>query len=66
MLHLFATRWYVKQFGWLANEKSDIEDLAPAQIADKYVLPKESTHICDVNVNSDINLQTGVANSVEG
>lgn len=51
--------------GWLMK-KSDIEGLTPAQIADKYALPKEPTHICDVNVNSDFNLQTGIANSVEG
>ncbi|MEG0345333.1 MAG: hypothetical protein RR435_02865 [Erysipelotrichaceae bacterium] len=51
--------------GWLMK-KSDIESLAPAQIADKYALPKEPTHICDVKVNPDFNLQTGIANSVEG
>lgn len=51
--------------GWFMK-KSDIEGLTPAQIADKYALPKEPTHICDVNVNSDFNLQTGIANSVEG
>lgn len=47
-------------------KKSDIEGLTPAQIADKYALPKEPTHICDVKVSSDFNLQTGIANSVEG
>ena len=51
--------------GWLMK-KSDIEGLTPAQIADKYALPKEPTHICDVNLSSDFNLQTGIANSVEG
>lgn len=51
--------------GWLMK-KSDIEGLTPAQIADKYALPKVPTHICDVNVNPDFNLQTGIANSVEG
>lgn len=51
---------------WLVNEKSDIDGLTPAQIADKYALPKEPTHICDVNVSPDFKLQTGIANSVEG
>ncbi len=51
--------------GWLMK-KSDIEGLTPAQIADKYALPKEPTHICDVNLSQDFNLQTGIANSVEG
>ena len=51
--------------GWLMK-KSDIEGLTPAQIADKYALPKPPTHICDVNVNPDFNLQTGIANKVEG
>ena len=51
--------------GWLMK-KSDIEGLTPAQIADKYALPKEPTHICDVNLSPDFNLQTGIANSVEG
>ena len=51
--------------GWLMK-KGDIEGLTPAQIADKYALPKVPTHICDVNVNPDFNLQTGIANSVEG
>lgn len=54
-----------KLSGWLMK-KSDIESLMPAQIADKYALPKEPTHICDVKVNPDFNLQTGIANSVEG
>lgn len=51
--------------GWLMK-KSDIEGLTPAQIADKYALPKEPTHICDVKVSTNFNLQTGIANSVEG
>ena len=29
-------------------------------------LPKEPTHICDVKVKPDVNLQTGIANPVEG
>lgn len=51
--------------GWLMR-KSDIEGLTPAQIADKYALPKEPTHICDVKVNPDFILQTGIANEVKG
>ena len=51
--------------GWLMK-KSDIEGLTPAQIADKYALPKEPTHICDIKLNPDFNLQTGIANPVEG
>ncbi len=51
--------------GWLMK-KNDIEGLTPAQIADKYALPKEPTHICDVKVDPDFNLQTGIANPVEG
>ncbi|NLK76651.1 MAG: hypothetical protein GX284_02850 [Clostridiales bacterium] len=50
--------------GWLMR-KRDIEGLTPKQIADKYALPKVPTHICDVNVNPDFNLQTGIANPVE-
>lgn len=51
--------------GWLMK-KSDIEGLTPEQIADKYALPKVPTHICDVMMNPDFNLQTGIANSVGG
>ena len=51
--------------GWLMK-KSDIEGLTPAQIADKYALPKEPTHICDVNLDPDFRLQTGISNPVEG
>ena len=51
--------------GWLMK-KSDVDGLTPAKIADKYALPKEPTHICDVNVSPDFKLQTGIANSVEG
>ena len=51
--------------GWLMK-KSDVDGLTPAKIADKYALPKEPTHICDVNVSPDFRLQTGIANSVEG
>ena len=29
-------------------------------------MPKEPTHICDIKLDSDFNLQTGIANSVEG
>lgn len=46
--------------------KSDIKNLTPDQIADKYALPKKPTHICDVIINPEETLQTGIANSVEG
>ena len=51
--------------GWIMR-KSDIEGLTPAQIADKYALPQEPTHICDVIVDPDFHLQAGIANKVEG
>ena len=51
--------------GWLMK-KSDVDGLTSAQIADKYALPKEPTHICDVILNSNFNLQTGIANAVDG
>lgn len=49
--------------GWLMR-KSDIEGLTPAQITDLYALPKVPTHICDVTVDSDAMLQTGIVNPV--
>ncbi|WP_370749558.1 T7SS effector LXG polymorphic toxin [Eubacterium sp.] len=51
--------------GWLMK-KSDVDGLTSAQIADKYALPKEPTHICDVILNSNFKLQTGIANAVDG
>ena len=50
--------------GWLMKN-CDVDGLTPAQIADKYALPKEPTHICDVNVNPETHLQTGIANHVK-
>ena len=47
-------------------KKSDIEGLTATQIADKYALPKKTTHICDVKVTPDFKLQTGIANAVKG
>ena len=54
-----------RQGGWLMK-KSDIEGLTAQQIADKYALPKTPTHICDVKIPSDFDLETGFANPVEG
>lgn len=51
--------------GWIMR-KSDIKNLTPDQIANKYALPKKPTHICDVIINPEETLQTGIANSVEG
>ena len=50
--------------GWIMK-KGDIEGLTPSQIADKYALPKEPTHICDVTVKPEYELQTGIANKVD-
>ena len=51
--------------GWIMR-KSDIEGLTPAQIADRYALPQEPTHVCDVKVGPETVLQVGIANSVDG
>ncbi|HLR36234.1 MAG TPA: hypothetical protein VK071_13020 [Tissierellales bacterium] len=47
-------------------KKADIDGLTPSQIADKYALPVEPTHICDVDVPKEFLLQTGIANKVDG
>ena len=51
--------------GWLMK-KSDIEGLSPAEIADKYALPKEPTHMCDVKLPSEYRLECGITNRVDG
>ena len=54
------------KLGYWLMRKSDIEGLTPLEIADKFALPKVPTHICDVIVDPDFVLQTGIANPVEG
>ena len=50
--------------GWIMR-KCDIEGLTSSQIKDRYALPEAPTHICDVQVPSNIELQTGIANKVD-
>ena len=50
---------------WIMK-KDDILGLTPAEITDKYALPKEPTHMCDVELPSDYKLECGIANRVDG
>ena len=50
---------------WIMK-KCDFQGLTPAEIADKYALPKEPTHMCDVNLPPDYRLECGITNGIEG
>ena len=50
---------------WMMRQ-SDIENLSPRQIQDKYALPQEPTHIVDVRVPKGSKMETGTANLIEG
>ena len=65
-VYSYNERGVSNQSGRWIMRKSDIEGLSPAEIAEKYALPKEPTHMCDVNLPPDYRLECGIANGIDG